>query len=186
MDILNRILGSKNRELKIGVLGPSKSGKTTLIRYLETGEEQVKSPRTTLGFEYREKGFTFQNINFKVYDTGGQELYQEIFWDIVVSSSDIIFYLVDAVVTKENNAELLEAHIEQFSKFCDLLDEDNKVIILLNKQDLEDNNPMKAQEFKDHYPLSKINIKALGIEMISAKFGSRIPEVLKWVTEVVD
>lgn len=185
MAVLDEFLGDKEDDMKIGVLGPSKAGKTTLVRFLETGEEQLDAPKTTLGFHYRDEGFTYNKIRFKIYDAGGQQIYQEIFWEMVVTESNVIFYVVDSTITQENEPELLQLHIEQFNNFCDLLDEESKVIILLNKQDLKELNPMGPDEFKRHYDLEKIKVKAMGLELISAKYGDRITDVLNWLTDVI-
>lgn len=193
MLFLSKHLNQKEikKSLNIGVLGPSGVGKTTLIRYLETGEVQEESPRSTLGIEYREKGLVAKTksdsfIQFKIYDVGGQKIYQEIFWDIIVQEADLIFYVIDATVKPETDRDLLKLHIEQYNHFCTIVNDDSKVLFLLNKQDLKDLKPMDQMRFKDIFPLKRIKVAAMGIESISAKYGDRITKVIDWIIDTIE
>lgn len=53
MGILDRFL-NKMKEAKVVTLGVSGAGKTTLIRYMETGEPVLEAPQMTLGIDIRE------------------------------------------------------------------------------------------------------------------------------------
>ncbi|MCY3410641.1 MAG: GTPase domain-containing protein [Candidatus Heimdallarchaeota archaeon] len=181
----DKFTSKAGKEMNIGVLGASRVGKTTLIRYLETGEVQEEDTRSTLGYEYREKGFYIGSIHFKIYDTGGQPLYANIFWDMVASESDIIIYVLDATVTNENDPELLKLHKEQYLEFCELIDSEKPVILILNKLDLIELNPITPKHLNKYYPIKKLAVKKLGVETISAKYGTNVKSVIEWLSQLI-
>ncbi len=77
MSWLSKLFGQKKVELKASlvILGASGAGKTTLVRYLETGEPVMKDPRTTLGIDIRQNPITISGWSLSAIDVGGQELY---------------------------------------------------------------------------------------------------------------
>ena len=173
-------------ELNIGVLGPSRAGKTTLIRFFETGKVQDEPPNTTLGVEYREKGFEVGNVKFKIYDVGGQKIYQTIFWDVIVQESDFIIYVIDATIRPNKDFSQFEDQLDQFNYITNIVNEDSKVLILLNKQDLEDEKPISVKEFTTLYPIKKLRVKSVGVVSISAKYGNNITEAVEWIVNTIE
>ena len=79
--------GSK-KKADVCVFGPSQAGKTTFIRYLETGQTQDDPPLSTMGIEIRENGLTIDDWRFSLIDVGGQKMYQDVFWEMAVEQGN--------------------------------------------------------------------------------------------------
>ena len=161
MSFLSKFLNinKSKKEAFLSVLGPSMSGKTTLIRFLETGEHVLKSPLTTLGMEYREKPVQIGKWKFSLIDVGGQEAYREIFWELAIQEANGVLYMVDASIRPED--DIFDLHRRQFEFAMKALPEDIPCLILLNKQDLD--NPISMKEFTDLYPLDVISTRTIKI-----------------------
>ncbi len=170
------------KSVKIGVLGPSEAGKTTLIRYLEIGKISENVPKSTIGLIYREKGFYRNNIHFKIYDSGGQIIFQNIFWDLVIQESNCILYLIDSTV---RDPIQLNEEIKQFKYILNILEEDSILLILLNKQDLEQKNPIKIAEFNTIYPINEITINKYYVFETSGKYGIGLEAVIDKMIELL-
>ena len=133
MTFLDSIIDRSSKRAIISIIGPSKAGKTTLIRFLETGQIQEKSPGTTLGVDYRTNNVKINNWEFSLIDVGGQKIFQDLFWDLSVQKSDGIIFIFDATITPKTDKEAFENQIEQFNYALDIINEDTLLLVLLNK-----------------------------------------------------
>ena len=148
MSLLSRLF--QKRELKksatVTLIGPSKAGKTTLVRYLETGEIVSDDMHTTLGIEIRRNSIDLDGWKLKAIDTGGQELYQQTFWELAVQQANAVIFVIDATVREDENPEIYDLSRSQFEYALDIIPESMPLLVLLNKQDLKDKNPMNAKD----------------------------------------
>lgn len=188
MGIIGRIFEkfkTRTFETTISVIGPSKAGKTTLVRYLETGKEVKEDPLSTLGVDYRTKPLKIDSASINVIDVGGQKLYQDAFWDYAVEQSDGVIYLIDSIVRPENDARRFTDHLQQFEYFLDILPEDVVLMILLNKQDLKVQDPMSPEEMFSFFPLKALVNRTASIIPTSAKYGDGIQDALEWFVKAI-
>ncbi|MFX1442719.1 MAG: Rab family GTPase [Promethearchaeota archaeon] len=186
--MLKSLLKSRKLEKRanISILGPSQSGKTTLVKFLETGMPQLEVPLSTLGIEIRQRGVEIANWRFQLIDVGGQQVYQEVFWELAVEQANSFIYLIDATVRPENRPEIFEFQKQQYIYAMDLIPEDAVILILLNKQDLVDENPINPKEFGKIYPLDKLKARTVAFLPSSAKFGNGVEDAMLWFVSAME
>eukprot|EP01111_Echinosteliopsis_oligospora_P003703 TRINITY_DN1579_c0_g1_i3.p2 TRINITY_DN1579_c0_g1~~TRINITY_DN1579_c0_g1_i3.p2 ORF type:complete len:123 (-),score=20.00 TRINITY_DN1579_c0_g1_i3:237-605(-) len=87
--MFNRIWGSK--EVRILILGLDSAGKTTILYRLQCGEVVTTIP--TIGFNV--ETVTYKNIQFQVWDLGGQSTIRP-YWRCYYNNTNAIVYVVDS------------------------------------------------------------------------------------------
>jgi small GTP-binding protein len=183
MSFLDSIIDGDSHRAIISILGPSKAGKTTLVRFLETGQIQEDSPGTTLGVDYRKNNVKINNWEFSLIDVGGQKIFQDLFWDISVQKSQGIIFIFDATINPETNKNEFETQIEQFNYALDIINEDTVLLVLLNKQDLKELNPIQPVEFIKLVKNERFKSTTTGLLPSSAKYGNGVKEAFVWLAE---
>ena len=158
MSWLGKIFKKKNLEQKdsIVVLGSSGAGKTTLVRYLETGESVVEDPRTTLGIDIRQNPINIDGWSLSAIDVGGQELYRESLWSLGVSQSSAVIYVIDGTVKQNGKTAGFELSKFSFDYMLTIVDHSIPILILVNKQDLTEVDPLDPQEAIELYDISSL------------------------------
>lgn len=176
MSFLSRIFGHTKKmiDATITQIGPSQSGKTHLVRFLETGQRVSDDISTTLGIEIRKEAVSIDNGCFSAIDTGGQKIYQQTFWEIAIQQTDAAIFVTDAPIRKENNPNMYEIAQEKFSYALDIIPSDVPLLILLNKQDLPDKNPMSPQEAFTIFNQALFAGRTVAYLPTSAKFGIEV------------
>lgn len=174
--ILNKTPRITHYNAKVCVLGPPRSGKTTFVRYLEEGVPQYEDLMVTMGKDYRRKPVNIANWRFSLIDVGGQKVYQDVFWQSVINESDAVIFVVDATVRLENKD--FPDHLAQFQYVLNLLPEDHVLLVLLNKQDLVENNPITPKEFAELYPINRPTSGVTLFLPTSAKYGTGIENAM--------
>lgn len=183
MTFLDSIIDGSRQLAIISILGPSKAGKTTLVRFLETGQVQEKSPSTTLGVDYRTNNVKINNWEFSLIDVGGQKIFQDLFWDLSVQKSHGIIFIFDATITPRTNKEAFEKQIEQFNYALDIINEDTLLLVLLNKQDLKEMNPIQPADFVKLVKNERFKSTTTGLLPSSAKYGNGVKEAFVWLAD---
>lgn len=189
MSFLSRIFGKKQKRMQdatITLIGPSKAGKTTFVRYLETGEAVAEDMNTTLGIEIRRNAVTIDRWKLSAIDTGGQKLYQQTFWELAVQQANAVIFVIDATVRKESNLEAYEVSQEQFEYALDIIPPSVPLLILLNKQDLREKNPMTPQEAFTIFNQALFANRTVAYLPVSAKYGDGVEDALNWLVEKLD
>lgn len=186
MSILNRIFGprEKTSKAKIVVLGPSKAGKTTFVKYLEQGKPVLEETRTTIGIDIRPNPVFIDNWEFTVIDVGGQKLYQETFWNLGIQQADAVIYLIDGLVRKEHT-NFKEA-LRQFKYMLNLIDNVVPLLILVNKQDLKEENPLTLEEASELFDLAELSGRSMNIIPTSAKYGDGVTTAMEWLIDKLE
>lgn len=183
MTYLSSIIDGDSKKAVISILGPSNAGKTTLVRFLETGIVQEEAPGTTLGVDYRRDHVVIDKWQFSLIDVGGQKIFQDLFWDISVQKSDGIIFIFDATINPETNKTGFENQIEQFNYALDILNEDTILLILLNKQDLKELNPLQPTDFIKLVKNDRFKSTTTGLLPSSAKYGDGVREAFMWLAK---
>lgn len=183
MGFLRRHLEGDAKTATVTLIGPPKAGKTTLVRYIETGEEVEKSPSTTLGIEIRSNFVDIDGWKFRAIDTGGQEVFQQTFWELAVERADLVLFVIDATVKMQTKKDLFELTKEQFDYALDIVPESIPIVFLLNKQDLQNLNPMNPEEAINMFDFKNLAGRTITYFTTSAKFGNGVEEVFVWMID---
>jgi ADP-ribosylation factor related protein 1 len=173
------------QEATILVLGASGAGKTTLIRYLETGKPVEEDPRTTLGIDIRKKPINISNWKLQAIDVGGQEIYREALWGLGVSQADAIIYIIDGTLRPKDETDEYDISKFSFEYMLKIVDQDMPLLILINKQDLEDQNPITIQESMELYNIAELVGRSFNILPTSAKYGDGVETAIDWLIQKI-
>ncbi|NHJ05581.1 MAG: GTP-binding protein [Candidatus Heimdallarchaeota archaeon] len=186
MSLLKRIFSRTNKvqKAKIVLLGPSKAGKTTLVKYLEQGHPVMQEVRTTLGIDLREKPFVIDDWEFTAIDVGGQELYKKTFWKLGIDQADAIIYMIDGLVG--SNHPRFNESLKQFQYMINLVGSSLPLLILVNKQDLVDEKPLSIEETVNLYKLNEIKDLSYILLPSSAKYGTGVENAIKWIVDKLE
>lgn len=185
---LGRIFKKKEIEQKasIVILGASGSGKTTLVRYLETGEPVLEDPRTTLGIDIRQNPIDISGWLLSAIDVGGQELYRESLWALGVSQSDAVIYVIDGTTKPTSDDSLFEVSKFSFDYMLSIVDKSIPILILVNKQDLQEFTPLNPKEAIDLYDVTSLVGRSFNILPTSAKYGNGVETAIHWLIEKIN
>ena len=186
MTFLGRLLSkfsTKRREAKITLLGPSGAGKTTLVKYLETGRPVEENPKTTLGIDIRRTPIKIDGWIFRAIDIGGQELYQKTFWALGVEQADAVIFVIDGTVRPREGDDKWEQSLFQFEYALQLVDFSVPLLVIVNKQDLKELNPLTPEEAIQLYGIYKLAGRSLAVLPTSAKYGDGVQAALEWLVE---
>ena len=187
MSWLSRLFRKKSIEQKasIIVLGASGAGKTTLVRYLETGEPVEEDPRTTLGIDIRQNPINIGGWSLSAIDVGGQELYRESLWSLGVSQANAVIYLLDGTIKKSEVSDLFEVAKFSFDYMLEIVDAKTPILILVNKQDLTEKDPLNVQQAIETYGISGLVGRSFNILPTSAKFGDGVESAIEWLVDKI-
>lgn len=187
MSWLSRIFGRKKveQEAKIVVLGASGAGKTTLVKYLESGEPVEEDPRTTLGIDIRKNPIKIDGWSLSAIDVGGQELYRESLWSLGVSQSDAVIYVIDGTIRPESGPQY-EISKFSFEYMLKIVEPDAPILILINKQDLKELNPLSAKKAIEIYDISTLVGRSFNVLPSSAKYGDGVEIAIEWLVEKIE
>ncbi len=187
MSWLSRIFKRKSltQKANIVILGSSGAGKTTLVRFLETGEPVLDDPRTTLGIDIRQSPIEMSGWSLTAIDVGGQELYRESLWSLGIAQAEAVIYVIDGTIRKSNNSDAYEVSKFAFDYMLTLAEKDIPILILVNKQDLSERNPMSAQEAISVYDICSMIGRSFNILPSSAKFGDGVEVAIEWLVDKI-
>lgn len=120
-----------NKSLTIAITGPSRAGKTSLVRYLDTlipeRESTLMPSVPTMGKS--KKVVKIGKTTITSLDMGGQEDFWDL-WENSIKASDAVVFLLDA--TSNNAIEVAKA----FERVINYRINDIPVLVILNKKDL--------------------------------------------------
>ncbi|MFX0094357.1 MAG: ADP-ribosylation factor-like protein [Candidatus Hodarchaeota archaeon] len=185
MGFLRKIFsGATNKkEAKIVLLGASEAGKTTLVRYLETGQPVETEAKTTLGIDIRKTPFRIDGWSFRAIDVGGQELYQKTLWALGVEQADAVIYVIDGTTKASESDTKWETSLFQFEYMLGLVDKGMPILILVNKQDLTELNPLTTEEAIKLYGIQNLASRSFVVLPSSAKYGDGVQAAIEWLVE---
>lgn len=117
------------QEYRLLMLGLDAAGKTTVLYKLRLGEVLTTIP--TIGFNV--ESVEYKNINFTVWDVGGQTRIRPLWQHYYQGTQGLVF-----VVDSTDTARLEEAGLELFRLMSDDELRNAAVLVLANKQDVVD------------------------------------------------
>eukprot|EP01122_Echinamoeba_exundans_P000002 TRINITY_DN0_c2_g1_i1.p1 TRINITY_DN0_c2_g1~~TRINITY_DN0_c2_g1_i1.p1 ORF type:complete len:204 (-),score=48.61 TRINITY_DN0_c2_g1_i1:144-683(-) len=166
--------GFGKKEMRILMVGLDAAGKTTVLYKLKLGEIVTTIP--TIGFNV--ETVQYKNINFTVWDVGGQDKIRPL-WRHYYQNTQGIIYVVDS-----NDRERVDEAALELSK---LLREDELrdavVLVLANKQDLP--NAMSVAEVTDKLGLHALRNRSWYIQATCATSGDGLYEGLDWLANML-
>ncbi|KND89549.1 ADP-ribosylation factor [Tolypocladium ophioglossoides CBS 100239] len=166
--LFDKLWGKK--EMRILMVGLDAAGKTTILYKLKLGEIVTTIP--TIGFNV--ETVEYKNIQFTVWDVGGQDKIRPLWRHYFQNTQGIIF-----VVDSYDRDRLVEAR-EELQR---MLNEDELrdaiLLVFANKQDLP--NAMNAAEITDKLGLHSLRQRAWYIQSTCATSGDGLYEGLEWL-----
>ncbi|KAK3329423.1 ADP-ribosylation factor [Apodospora peruviana] len=166
--IFAAFLGKK--EMRILMVGLDAAGKTTILYKLKLGEIVTTIP--TIGFNV--ETVEYKNIQFTVWDVGGQDKIRPLWRHYFQNTQGIIF-----VVDSNDRDRVVEAR-EELQR---MLNEDELrdaiLLVFANKQDLP--NAMNAAEITDKLGLHSLKQRRWYIQATCATSGDGLFEGLEWL-----
>ncbi|KAI6246522.1 ADP-ribosylation factor [Erysiphe necator] len=170
--LFDRIWGKK--EMRILMVGLDAAGKTTILYKLKLGEIVTTIP--TIGFNV--ETVEYKNIQFTVWDVGGQDKIRPLWRHYFQNTQGIIF-----VVDSNDRDRVVEAR-EELQR---MLNEDELrdaiLLVFANKQDLP--NAMNAAEITDKLGLHSLKQRDWYIQSTCATSGDGLYEGLEWLAQTL-
>jgi len=170
--IWQRLLGKQ--EMRILMLGLDAAGKTTILYRLRLGEVVTTIP--TIGFNV--ETVEYNNLNFTVWDIGGQDKIRPL-WRHYYHGSNGLIYVVDS-----NDRDRVEDAREELLKILNEEEmRDVALLVFANKQDLP--NSMTAAEVTEKLGLHTLRNRQWFIQSACATTGDGLYEGLDWLSRVL-
>ena len=157
-------------QCRILMVGLDAAGKTTILYQLKLGEMTNTAP--TLGFNV--ETVSYKNIEFMVWDMGGQDAIRPL-WRHYYENAQALIFVVDS-----SDVERLDEAREELAKLMG--EEQLKDAILLvyaNKQDMPE--AQGVQEVADALEITAIRDRTWYIQAASATSGDGIRDGLDWL-----
>jgi len=170
--LLARLFGKK--DMRILMVGLDAAGKTTILYKLKLGEIVTTIP--TIGFNV--ETVEYKNINFTVWDVGGQDKIRPL-WRHYFQNTQGLIFVVDS-----NDRERINEANEELQK---MLNEDELrdavLLVFCNKQDLP--NAMSVAEVTDKLGLHSLRNRKWYIQSTCATSGDGLYEGLDWLSNTL-
>jgi len=166
--LLKRFLGGK--DMRILMVGLDAAGKTTILYKLKLGEIVTTIP--TIGFNV--ETVEYKNINFTVWDVGGQDKIRPLWRHYFQNTQGLIF-----VVDSNDRERVKEARAELEKMLSEDELRDAALLVFANKQDLP--NAMSVAELTDKLGLHTLKRKWF-IQAACATTGDGLYEGLDWLS----
>eukprot|EP01083_Nonionella_stella_P153779 494498_1 len=170
-------------EKRILMVGLDAAGKTTILYKLKLGEVITTIP--TIGFNV--ETVEYKNIEFTVWDIGGQHLIRPL-WRHYYQGTEAVIFVVDS-----NDRERIDSGSNSYSddNVCDQLHsmladdllQDSAVLILANKQDLP--NAMSVNEITDRLKINQFRNREWYVQGTCAKTGDGLYQGLDWLSKTL-
>jgi len=170
--LFKRLFG--HRDMRILMVGLDAAGKTTILYKLKLGEIVTTIP--TIGFNV--ETVEYKNINFTVWDVGGQDKIRPL-WRHYFQNTQGLIFVVDS-----NDRERVTEATEELQK---MLNEDElrdaALLVFANKQDLP--NAMSVAELTDKLGLHSLRSRKWYIQSACATSGDGLYEGLDWLSNIL-
>ncbi|KAI9887875.1 MAG: hypothetical protein M1823_000263 [Watsoniomyces obsoletus] len=171
--LFDKLWGKK--EMRILMVGLDAAGKTTILYKLKLGEIVTTIP--TIGFNV--ETVEYKNIQFTVWDVGGQDKIRPLWRHYFQNTQGIIF-----VVDSNDRDRIAPEARDELQR---MLNEDELknalLLVFANKQDLP--NAMSAAEITDALGLHSLRQRSWFIQSTCATSGDGLYEGLDWLSNAL-
>ena len=89
--------------------------------------------------------------------------------------------MIDGTLRESSHSDSFEMSLFSFEYMLELLPPEKPLLILINKQDLVQLNPLSAEEAVQIYPINKLINRSINVIATSAKYGEGVDQALKWL-----
>mmetsp|Transcript_21252 Transcript_21252/g.33983 ORF Transcript_21252/g.33983 Transcript_21252/m.33983 type:complete len:195 (+) Transcript_21252:125-709(+) len=178
---LEKIMGKQ--EMRILMVGLDAAGKTTILYKLKLGDVITTIP--TIGFNV--ETVEYKNIEFTVWDIGGQHLIRPL-WRHYYQGTEAIIFVVDS-----NDRERIDGGQHDYnddnvrdqlhSMLADDLLKDSVLLVLANKQDLP--QAMSVDEVSRRLKLHSLKNREWYVQGSCAHSGDGLYEGLDWLSNTL-
>ncbi|CDS35821.1 ADP-ribosylation factor 4 [Echinococcus granulosus] len=170
--LFQQLFGKKN--VRILMVGLDAAGKTTILYKLKLGEVVTTIP--TIGFNV--ESVEYRNLNFTVWDVGGQDKIRPL-WRHYFQNTQGLIFVVDS-----NDRDRIGEAAEELQKMLSEEDLANAaVLVFANKQDLP--NAMPTTEVTDKLRLHNLRNREWYIQSSCATTGEGLYEGMDWLSKVL-
>jgi ADP-ribosylation factor protein 1 len=159
------------KDMRILMVGLDAAGKTTILYKLKLGEIVTTIP--TIGFNV--ETVEYKNINFTVWDVGGQDKIRPLWRHYFQNTQGIIF-----VVDSNDRDRILEARDELQRMLNEDELKDAVLLVLANKQDLP--NAMQVPDITNKLGLDTLRQRTWFVQSTCATSGDGLYEGLDWLS----
>lgn len=166
--LFQRLFGKS--QMRILMVGLDAAGKTTILYKLKLGEVVTTIP--TIGFNV--ETVEYKNINFTVWDVGGQDRIRPLWRHYFQNTQGLIF-----VVDSNDRERMVEASEELRRMLSEDELSDAILLVIANKQDLP--NALSPSEIKQSLKLESLSKKWF-IQSACATQGTGLYEGLDWLS----
>ncbi|KAJ5070460.1 adp-ribosylation factor arf [Anaeramoeba ignava] len=171
---LSKLFGKK--EARLVMVGLDAAGKTTLLYKLKLGEVATTNP--TIGFNI--ETLKYKNINFTVWDVGGQESIRPL-WRHYYKGVQAVIFVLDS--SERESKRISDAHDELHRMLAEDELADAGLLVFANKQDLD--GAMTQEEVIQFMGLNSIKNHKWNVQLASAVSGQGLYEGLDWLSACV-
>ncbi|KAL2289076.1 hypothetical protein FJTKL_02901 [Diaporthe vaccinii] len=169
MSWLSGLLWAK-KEIRILILGLDNAGKTTLLYRLKIGEVVTTIP--TIGFNV--ESVTYKNLNFNVWDLGGQTSIRP-YWRCYYANTAAVIFVVDST-----DIERLQTAADELAAMLNEEElKDAALLVFANKQDQP--GAKGAGDISQALRLGELRDRNWSIMACSAVDGSGVTEGMDWL-----
>jgi len=162
------------KEMRISMVGIDAAGKTTILYKLKLGEIVTTIP--TIGFNV--ETVQYKNINFTVWDVGGQDKIRPL-WRHYYQNTHGLIYIVDS----NDRGRIEEAALELHKVLREPEMSDVALLVLANKQDLP--QALSVAEISDKLGLHSLRSRQWYIQASCAKSGDGLYQGLDWLSSAI-
>ncbi|KAI8879466.1 ARF/SAR superfamily [Backusella circina FSU 941] len=162
------------KDMRILMVGLDAAGKTTILYKLKLGE--IVSTIPTIGFNV--ETVEYKNINFTVWDIGGQDNIRPL-WRYYFTNTNAVIFVLDS----NDRDRAAEARDELQVLMSEDELRDASLLVLANKQDLP--NAMNASEITDKLGLHSLRNRKWFIQTTCATTGDGLYEGLEWLSNAL-
>ena len=160
--------------MRILMLGLDAAGKTTILFKLKLGEVVTTMP--TIGFNV--ECVEYKNINFTVWDVGGQDKIRKLWRHYYQNTEGLIF-----VVDSSDRDRIDDAREELSKMLADPEMAEAVVLVFANKQDLP--HAMSSTEVAEKLSLHSLRNRQWFIQSTCATMGDGLYEGLDWLSQTI-
>jgi ADP-ribosylation factor-like protein 1 len=169
LSLFTKLLWSK-KEIRILILGLDNAGKTTLLYRLKIGEVVTTIP--TIGFNV--ESVTYKNLNFNVWDLGGQTSIRP-YWRCYFANTAAVVFVVDST-----DIERLEIAADELAAMLNEEElRDAALLVFANKQDQP--GAKGAGDISEALRLGELKDRNWSIMACSAIDGRGVNEGMDWL-----
>lgn len=176
--LISSLLGLFRRSATLVILGLDGAGKTTMLNYLRKGQPGSTIP--TVGANYEK--LKVRNLEFNVWDLGGQRSLRRI-WAEYAEKADAIIFVIDSA-----DRERFDEAKKELWHVVSMIKEKGRnsrgripLLVLANKADLEE--AATVMEVIDYFELTKLDEIPWQVVWTSALTGFGLFEAFAWLYE---